>query len=189
MGLSLSTLADQVGVCAAALRPLYELIQAHVFAAGRVHGDDTPVPVLAKGRTTTGRLWVYVRDDRPFGDAVPPAAAFFYSPDRKAEHPRRHLEDYTGILQADAYSGFNELYRPGREAGSIQHAACRVGGVVADPAPHRPGRADFPHPVPRARASLTVRRIGGRSWPKAAGVGRAWRESAARTACCAGRAA
>jgi hypothetical protein len=118
VGLSLSTIglcpiprsdvgaadrADQVGACAAALRPLHELIRAHVFAAGRVHGDDTPVPVLAKGRTTTGRVWVYVRDDRPFGGAAPPAAAFFYSPDRKAEHPRRHLEGYAGILQADAY--------------------------------------------------------------------------------------
>lgn len=159
MGLSLSTLADQVGVCAAALRPLYELIQAHVFAAGRVHGDDTPVPVLAKGRTTTGRLWVYVRDDRPFGDAVPPAAAFFYSPDRKAEHPRRHLEDYTGILQADAYSGFNELYRPGREAGSIQHAACWAHGrrkffVLADVARGRGGPA-----VAAPLAAEAVRRI------------------------------
>ena len=159
VGLSLSTLADQVGVCAAALRPLYELIQAHVFAAGRVHGDDTPVPVLAKGRTTTGRLWVYVRDDRPFGDAVPPAAAFFYSPDRKAEHPRRHLEDYTGILQADAYSGFNELYRPGREAGSIQHAACWAHGrrkffVLADVARGRGGPA-----VAAPLAAEAVRRI------------------------------
>jgi transposase len=137
VGLSLSTLADQVGACAAALRPLYELIRAHVFAAGRVHGDDTPVPVLAKGRTTTGRVWVYVRDDHPFGGAAPPAAAFFYSPDRKAEHPRRHLENYAGILQADAYSGFNELYQPGREAGPIQHAACWAHGrrkffVLAD---------------------------------------------------------
>jgi transposase len=146
VGLSLSTLADQVGACAAALRPLYELIRAHVFAGQRIHGDDTPVPVLAKGRTTTGRVWVYVRDDHPFGGADPPAAVFFYSPDRKAEHPCRHLEGYAGILQADAYSGFNELYQPGREAGPVQHAACWAHGrrkffVLADVARGNRGQA------------------------------------------------
>jgi hypothetical protein len=82
------------------------------------------VPVLVKGRTTTGRVWVYVCDDRPFGGAAPPAAVFFYSPDRKAEYPRRHLENYAGILQADVYAGFNELYQPGRGAGPIRHTAC-----------------------------------------------------------------
>jgi len=122
--LSLSTLADQVGGCALLLRPLYELIRDHVFAGARVHGDDTTVPVLAKGKTRTGRLWTYVRDDRPFGGADPPAAVFFYSRDRTAEHPERHLANFAGILQADAYAGFNRLYAPDRSGGPITEAAC-----------------------------------------------------------------
>ena len=122
--LSLSTLADQVGGCAVLLRPLYDLIRAHVLAAERVHGDDTTVPVLAKGKTMTGRVWVYVRDDRPFGGPDPPAAVFHYSRDRTGEHPERHLEGYTGILQADAYAGFNRLYEPDRRPGSLSEAAC-----------------------------------------------------------------
>ena len=189
VAIDVSTLADWVGAAAASLTPLVLQVHAHVFAADRLHADDTTVPVLAKERTRIGRLWAYVRDDRPFAGPAPPAAAFFYAPDRVGEHPERHLAGFAGILQADAYAGFKRLYAPDRKPGPVLEAACRVGGVVADPAPHRPGRADFPHPVPRARASLTARRIGGRSWPKAAGVGRAWRESAARTACCAGRAA
>jgi transposase len=122
--LSLSTLADQVGGCAALLRPLYDLIRAHVLAGSRVHGDDTTVPVLAKGRTTTGRAWVYVRDDRPFGGPDPPAAVFHYSRDRTGEHPERHLDGYTGILQADAYAGFNRLYAADRQPGPLIEAAC-----------------------------------------------------------------
>lgn len=122
--LSLSTLADQVGGCAMVLRPLYELIRAHVFAGDRVHGDDTPVPVLAKGKTVTGRLWTYVRDDRPFGGRDPPAAVFFYSPDRAGDHPERHLTGYAGILQADAYAGFKRLYADDRLPGPISEAAC-----------------------------------------------------------------
>jgi len=89
--LSLSTLADQVGAATAALMPLYRRIEAHVLAAERLHGDDTTVPVLAKGKTDTGRLWVYVRDDAPFGGPAPPAALFHYSRDRRGEHPRAHL--------------------------------------------------------------------------------------------------
>ena len=110
--LSVSTMADHVGACAATLRPLYELIKAHVFAAERIHGDDTTVPVLAKVKTRTGRIWTYVRDDRPFGGHAPPAAVFFYSPDRASIHPEQHLAGYAGILQADCYSGFNALYAP-----------------------------------------------------------------------------
>src|SRR5712672_309031 len=87
--LSLSTMADHVGACAAVLMPLYELIKAHVFAAAGIHGDDTTVPVLAKIKTRTGRIWTYVRDDRPFGGAAPPAAIYYYSPDRSGEHPER----------------------------------------------------------------------------------------------------
>ena len=122
--LSLSTLADQVGGCAAVLRPLYDLIRAHVFVGERVHGDETPVPVLAKYQTHKGRLWAYVRDDRPFGGGAPAAAVFFYSRDRAGEHAERHLHGYAGILQADAYAGFNQLYAADRAPGPITEAAC-----------------------------------------------------------------
>ena len=122
--LSVSTMADHVGACAATLMPLYELIKAHVFAAERIHGDDTTVPVLAKGKCRTGRIWTYVRDDRPFGGRAPPAAVFFYSPDRTGIHPERHLAGYAGILQADAYAGFNALYASDRKGGPITEAGC-----------------------------------------------------------------
>ena len=122
--LSVSTMADHVGACAAALMPLYELIKSHVFAAERIHGDDTTVPVLAKVKTRTGRIWTYVRDDRPFGGKAPPAAVFFYSPDRAGIHPEQHLAGYSGILQADAYAGFNALYKADRKPGPITEAGC-----------------------------------------------------------------
>jgi transposase len=122
--LSVSTMADHVGACAATLMPLYELIKAYVFAAERIHGDDTTVPVLAKVKTRTGRIWTYVRDDRPFDGKAPPAAVFFYSPDRAGIRPEQHLADYAGILQADAYSGFNALYAPDRKPGPITEAGC-----------------------------------------------------------------
>ena len=124
VALSLSTLADQVGACAAALRPLHALIEAHVLAADRLHGDDTTVPILAKGQTETGRVWVYVRDDRPFGGKDPPAALFYASRDRTREHPERHLSGYAGILQADAFDGYNRLYLPDRKPGPIVEALC-----------------------------------------------------------------
>ncbi len=122
--LSVSTMADHVGACAAVLTPLYELIKAHVFAAERIYGDDTTVPVLAKVKTRTGRIWTYVRDDRPFAGADPPAAVFFYSPDRAGIHPEQHLAGYSGILQADAYAGFNTAYKPDRKPGAITEAGC-----------------------------------------------------------------
>ena len=122
--LSLSILADQVGAATAALMPLYRRIEAHALAAERLHGDDTTVPVLAKGKTDTGRLWVYVRDDAPFGGPAPPAALFHYSRDRRGTHPRAHLASWSGILQADAYSGYGELYRDGREPGPVLEADC-----------------------------------------------------------------
>jgi transposase len=122
--LSLSTLADQVGACCTALQPLHERLLAHVLAAERLHGDDTTVPVLAKGKTVTGRCWTYVRDDRPFGGRAPPAALFFYSRDRSGEHPRQHLAAWTGVLQADAYGGYGRLYEAGRQPGPIVEAAC-----------------------------------------------------------------
>ncbi|MEI7610037.1 MAG: IS66 family transposase [Rhodospirillaceae bacterium] len=109
-----STLADWMGRAARLLDPLAELIAAHVLGGIKIHGDDTPVPVLepGRGKTRTGRLWVYVRDDRPAGDTGPPAALYRYSPDRKGEHPTGHLARFTGFLQADAYAGFAELYKP-----------------------------------------------------------------------------
>src|SRR5215213_2230011 len=126
--LGVSTLADWVGTCTATLAPLVTLIREHVLAATRLHDDDTTVPVLAKGKTTTGRLWTYVRDDRPFAGPAPPAALFHYSRDRTAEHPNRHLAGYAGILQADAYAGFNDLYRPERKPGPIIEAGCWAHG-------------------------------------------------------------
>jgi transposase len=104
--------------------PLVETVRSHVFAAKRIHADDTTVPVLAKGKTRIGRLWIYVRDDRPFAGRDPPAAVFFYSPDRGAKHPEQHLASYAGLMQADAYAGFNRLYGVGRRPGPIIEAAC-----------------------------------------------------------------
>ena len=135
--LDVSTLGDWVGACSMTLAPLVELIRRHVLSAARIHGDDTTVPVLATGKTITGRLWTYVRDDRPFGGQDPPAAVFFYSRDREGVHPNRHLASYAGILQADAYAGFNDLYVPNRSPGPITEAACWAHGrrkffVLAD---------------------------------------------------------
>lgn len=117
-----STLAKWVGEASHLLEPLVEALRRYVMSADKLHGDDTPVPVLApgNGKTKTGRLWTYVRDDRPSGSTAAPAAWFAYSPDRKGEHPQQHLSKFRGILQADAYSGFNKLY----EDGSIQEAPC-----------------------------------------------------------------
>jgi transposase len=117
-----STLADWVGGTSRTLRPLVEALQKYVLSAEKLHGDDVPVPVLepGNGKTKTGRLWTYVRDDRPAGSDAAAAVWFAYSPDRKGEHPARHLQKYAGILQADGYAGFNKLYETGR----IVEAAC-----------------------------------------------------------------
>lgn len=117
-----SLLADWVGRASALLTPLAEALRKHVFAADVVHGDDTPIPVLAPGRgkTKTGRLWTYVCDQRPAAGEAAPAAWFAYTPDRKGEHPQRHLNGFTGILQADGYAGFSRLYDSGR----VTQAAC-----------------------------------------------------------------
>jgi len=117
-----STLAEWVGGCFRLVDPLIEALGRYVFAAGKLHGDDTPVPVLdpGRGRTKTGRLWTYVRDDRPAGSADAPAVLFRYSPDRRGERPREHLKKFTGILQADAYAGYGHLY----DGGQIREAAC-----------------------------------------------------------------
>lgn len=117
-----STLADWVGQCSALLRPLVEALNRYVLSAAKVHADDTPVPVLApgEGKAKTGRLWPYVRDDRPAGDPSPPAVWFAYSPNRRGEHPQAHLQSFTGILQADAFAGYGALYADGK----ILEAAC-----------------------------------------------------------------
>ena len=117
-----STLADWVGGATELLKPLHETLRRYVMSDHKLHADDTPVPVLApgQGKTKQGRLWTYVRDDRPAGDNAAPAVWFAYSPDRRGEHPHRHLAEFKGTLQADAYAGFNRLY----ESGRIQEAAC-----------------------------------------------------------------
>jgi transposase len=119
-----STLADRVGACVVALMPIVSRLREHVLAAERIHADDTTVPVLAKTKTKTGRIWVYVRDDRPFGGADPPAAFFEYSPSRHGEYPRRHLAGWAGVMQADAFAGFNELYDGARKPGPVIEIPC-----------------------------------------------------------------
>jgi transposase len=122
LDLERSTLADWVGGCSRLVEPLVESLRRYVMSANKLHADDTPVPVLApgNGKTKVGRLWAYVRDDRPAGDGAPPAVWFAYSPDRKGEHPARHLADFGGTLQADGYAGFHPLYGTGR----VREAAC-----------------------------------------------------------------
>ena len=114
----------QVETCAVALEPIHALIKAHVLAGERLHGDDTTVPLLARGWTRQARLWTYVRDDRPFAGGAPPAALFHFSADREKTHPNRHLAGWTGALHADAYGGYNDLYRAGREPAPVTSALC-----------------------------------------------------------------
>jgi len=122
--LSVSTLADLIGATCTALQPVHKFIESMVFTGGRLHGDDTTVPVMARGQTDTARVWVYVRDDRPFGGSGPPCAVFYYSRDRAGIHPQTHLAGYSGIFQADAYGGYNKLYELTRSPGPIIEAAC-----------------------------------------------------------------
>ena len=119
--ISRSTMAGWVGAASDLLSPLVEAIGRHVFAGRKLHADDTPLPVLApgNGKTRTGRLWTYVRDERPAGEQTAPAVWFAYSEDRRGEHPRQHLKNFTGALQADAYAGFHHLY-----GNHIYEAAC-----------------------------------------------------------------
>jgi transposase len=121
VGLERSTMAQWVGGCFELFNPLLEALTRYVMGAGKLHADDTPVPVLdpGRGKTKTGRLWTYVRDDRPADSDEPPAVLFRYSPDRRGEHPKEHLKLFTGILQADAYAGFGHLYGE-----RVQEAAC-----------------------------------------------------------------
>ena len=117
-----STMAEWVGGCSRLLEPLVEALRRHVMSAEKLHADDTPVPVLApgNGKTKTGRLWTYVRDDRPWGDKTPPAVWLAYTPDRKGKHPQAHLREFTGTLQADAYAGYGVVYQGGR----VKESAC-----------------------------------------------------------------
>jgi transposase len=153
--LSVSTLADQAGACAAALQPLHALIESHVLAAERLFGDDTTVPIRAKGKTVTGRIWTCVRDDRPFGGTAPPAALYYASCDRRQEHPEQHLRQFAGILQANAYSGYNGLYDPAREeAPSRRRCAGHTPGASSSSWPislPTHGAANRPRPSPRSR--------------------------------------
>jgi transposase len=117
-----STMAEWIGGCSRLLEPLVAALRRHVMSARKLHADDTPVPVLApgNGKTKTGRLWTYVRDDRPWGDQTPPAVWFAYTPDRKGELPKAHLSEFTGTLQADGYAGYDAVY----EGGRVKEAAC-----------------------------------------------------------------
>jgi len=163
--LSLSTLADQVGASCTVLEPLLRRLETHVLAAERLHGDDTTVPVLAKGKTVTGRCWVYVRDDRPFGGQAPPAAMFYYSRDRGGEHVEAHLARWFGLLQADAYAGYNQLYVAGRAPAPILEAACwaharRPFFALADTEASARRKAEGKAPAPISPLALeAVRRI------------------------------
>jgi transposase len=122
--LSLSTLADLIGHACVALAPIHALIERHVLDGGRLHGDDTTVPLLARGGTKTARLWTYVRDDRPWNGGAPPAALFHFSADRRKEHPTRHLAGWHGVLQSDVYGGYNGLYLADRRPGPVRSALC-----------------------------------------------------------------
>ena len=122
-----STLADWAGSAAALLAPLAEAMGKQVMAGSTIHADDTPVPVLAPGtgKTATGRLWVYVRDERPWSGTSPPAVIYRYTPDRKGEHVATHLNSFKGFLHADGYAGFNRLYEPdGKGVVAITEVAC-----------------------------------------------------------------
>ncbi len=170
VALARSTLADWVGRSAALMRPLIEALRAHVLAGDRLHGDDTPVPVLdpGSGKTRQGRLWAYVRDGRPYGDKAPPAVAYFYSPDRKGEHPQSHLKDFEGVLHADGYAGFKGLYEatepgeppPIREAACWAHVRRKFFDLTSSPSlsGQRPSSPLVNVPAPMAEEAL--RRIG-----------------------------
>lgn len=124
--LSTSTLGDQVGLGTSALMPLFDLIEAHVFAATRLHGDDTTIPIWGKGKCTTGRIWTYVRDDLPFKGDAPPAAVYYASSNRRGEHPQRHLARYGGILQTDCYNGFEPTSIAAQKDVPITFAFCHA---------------------------------------------------------------
>jgi transposase len=171
-----STLSNWVGTACWWLAPLYDLVVTTVLSSPKIFADDTSLPVLdpGRGRTKTGFLWAYAVDDRPWCGPSHPAVAYIYSEDRKNLRPAGHLSGFKGILQVDGYNGFKRLAGD-RTDQSIRLAFCRVGGDVAAPTPHRPGRADFPHPVPHGRASL-----GAVYWRTIRAGGSGWRPSSSR---------
>jgi transposase len=122
VNLDRSTLADWVGRAAFTLRPVYERLFAVLKGSGKLFADETTAPVLdpGRGRTKTGQLWAYARDDRPWGGSDPPGVAYVYAPDRKAERPSMHLTGFKGVLQVDGYAG----YRPLAERGDVELAFC-----------------------------------------------------------------
>ncbi|WP_245509417.1 IS66 family transposase [Bradyrhizobium zhanjiangense] len=182
--LDLSTLADWVGQAAFYLRPLHDRLLGKLRQRPKLFADEATMPARSRPRAHQDRSALGLCVGRPWGGADPPGVAYVYAPDRKADRPIAHLAGFKGILQVDGYAGYAKL----AERGDVELAFCRAGGEVAIPAPHRPGRADYPHPVLHAQASLTVRHIGGRSWLSAAGVARAWPGSATTADCCGGHA-
>lgn len=126
VALSRALLSNWVDACCRLMAPLDEALYHYVMDCRKLHTDDTPVPVLASGRkkTKTGRFWTYVRDDRSAGSSDPPAAWFAFSPDRQGKHPQQHLRHYHGVLQADAFAGYDRLFSPEREGGPLTEAAC-----------------------------------------------------------------
>jgi hypothetical protein len=151
--LDVSTLADWVGACTATLASLVTLIRAHVLAAERIHGDDTTVPVLAKGKTITGRLWTYVRDDQPFAGRAALAPMLFYSRDRGGMHPAQHTSANGGILHTDPSAGSNDFYGPERKPGRIlEHCAGRTDGGSSSSSLNWLGRR-----LPSRRCSASMR--------------------------------
>jgi hypothetical protein len=143
-------MADAVGSVCAALDPLLRLVEAHVMAAARLHADDTTVPVLASGKTDTGRRWIYVRDDRPFGGAGPPAVMFYYSRDRKGEHPQGHLARYGFLAELMAPDAADVLHL-------LQPVSLRqlFGNVAL--AAKIAGRRNFHHRIPVDRRVIMRR--------------------------------
>src|SRR3954452_23737917 len=139
VSLETSTLSGWVGATAATLKPLVDALAGDILASDNLHVDDTPVPVLAPGtgKTKTGRLWTYVRDERPFAGSRPPAALFFYSPDRKGEHPQAHLKDFRGVIHHDGYAGFNELFVGGRIVEPVAGRMCGANSSMSTPPPAR----------------------------------------------------
>jgi transposase len=125
-----STMARWVGACGALMRPLVDALQRYVLQPGKIHSDDTPMPVLApgNGQTKTARLWVYVRDDRRSGSTAAPAAWFAYTPNRQGIHPQAHLANFSGVLQADAFPGYDKIFADGRvrEAACMAHARRKI---------------------------------------------------------------
>ncbi len=176
-----STLAFWAGYGAAEITPVVQRLKATVLASARIFADETTVPILdpGRGRTKTGWFWTVARDDRPWGGTDPPAMVYTYAPSRAHEHARTLLGGYRGIPQCDGYGAYKTLAKP--DAGPAAIAYCRVGGDVAAPTPHRPGRADFPHPVPHGRASLgtvycRMILVGGRGWRRSSSRRRSQRK-------------